>query len=107
MSGSGVIGLGFKTCIVEGMATFSGKPPLEDILILPAEVDLLHLLKRCFDGPFLLLGRPRRRLLVLSRDDKGVLEVVVVLGETSGLLADEELLVFVISCMGWEVRERL
>jgi hypothetical protein len=107
MGASRVLLLGLGAGIVEGVSAFSGKPPLQDILILASEVYLLHLLHRRLYESLLLLPHSRGGLWVLRGDDEGVLEVIVVPGEASGLLADEELLVLVVSCVGREVRERL
>ena len=94
---------------VEGMSSLGRKSLIDMSVILSRKINFLHLVKRSLGRPALItrVDLPRRSLGLMV-DNQRILEVVVVLGEASRLLADHKLLVLrLISCMRKKILVRL
>ena len=91
---------------VESMSSLGGKSFVDVGVILPRKVNLLHFVKRSLGWPSLVacVDLPRRSFA----DNQSIFEVIVMLGETSRLLADHKLLILrLISCVQEKVLVRL
>lgn len=80
--------------IIESVASLGREPPFKEAVVFFGQINIFHLFDWSLHEPLLLLsGDVPLSLFGISQH---ILEVVVVLCKTGGLLADQELLVTVV-----------